>query len=415
MSEAYLNYLKCAFATRDFSEIAKLEKSNTNIVADIISGGLEYRSADNKIILPCPLLSTQKFHQGSSFQKIVGDQKTTFQLEYTSIDRYSLFLNLIERFRDQFLLTALKNTYKPIKNFANTHAPLFNVKITKTSEIQLSNTLQELFEQVLVQSVCSKSWKNSDWFKDVPTTRFGKNNLAICKVEHIAQIRICGYLAMLKSQQNAVQPTTPSNTQSLSVFAKAINDLYQALLTNLTDARTQFLTLYLDTFWNKFLKALNDSPIEGNNSSFMNWYGMRDQLKTNPEINLSLQKNLGLFTPAFCDPKVHAKFILSQILIDNLDNVPEFESLKTVHKQIKDDPSFKYLIDQKILSADFNELAASYIHLPSPFQGSEKEEKKFNDLLYNPGSTKILKDAMRLALGVGGAFGVFYMSKNKKV
>lgn len=404
MSQAYLNYLSCAFATREFSEIAKLERNNTTNLSEIISGGFEYRSTDNKIILPCPLLSPQKFHQDSSFQKVVNDQKTNFSLEYTSIDRYVLFLEMIEKFRDQFLINALKVSYNPIKNFARTQANLFNLKISKLTDVQLANKLQELFEQVLVQSVCSKSWKNSDWFKEIPATRFGKNNLAICKVEHISQLRINAYL------KNQLNVSNPNNTL---IFAKALNDLYQALLTILVDARNQFLNLYLDTFWNRFLKAVNDSPTENTKSAFANWYGMREQLKTNPDINLMLQKNLGVFTPAFYEPKIHAKFIVSQILMDNLDSNIDFESLKNNPAVLKNSAAFKYLVDQKILNEDFNELVTSYIHLPSPFQGFEKEEKKFNDLLYNCGATRIIKDAMRLALGVGGAFGVFYISKNK--
>jgi len=190
MSNSYLNYLKCAFATRDFSEIAKLEGNNTTNLSEIISGGFEYRTSNNKTILPCPLLSNQKFQQGSSFQKIVNEQATSFQIEFTSIDRYALFLGLVELFRDEFLIKALKGSYNPIKAFAKTHATLFNLKIDKLSDIQLANTSQDLFEQVLVQGVCSKSWKNSDWFKEIPTTRFGRNNLAICKVEHLAQLRI---------------------------------------------------------------------------------------------------------------------------------------------------------------------------------------------------------------------------------
>jgi len=171
----------------------------------------------------------------------------------------------------------------------------------------------------------------------------------------------------------------------------------------------------MDTFWNRFLKALNDSPTESTKSAFANWYGMRDQLKTNADINLMLQKNLGVFTPAFYDPRIHAKFIVSQILMDNLESDIEFDSLKNNCLALKNNLVFKYLVDQKLLAEDFNVVAASYIHLPSPFQGFEKEEKKFNDLLYNCGSTRIIKDAMRLALGVGGAFGVFYLSKNKGI
>ena len=404
MSEAYLNYLKCAFATRDFSEIAKRESHSTTNLAEIISGGFEYRSTNNKIILPCPLLSLQKFKQGSTFQKITNDQKTTFELDYTSIDRYTLFLELIEMFRNQFLTNALKANYNTIKSFAQIHAPLFSLKINKLSDIQLANTIQDLFEQVLVQSVCSKSWKNSDWFKEVPTTRFGKTNLPICKVEHITQLRITSFL------KNQASKTNPNNAL---IFAKALNDLYQAILTSLVDARTQFLSLYMDTFWNRFLKALNDSPTESTKSAFANWYGMRDELKSNPEINLMLQKNIGIFTPAFFDPKVYAKFIVSQILMDSLESDIEFDSLKNNCIALKNNPAFKYLLEQKLLTDDFNALAASYIYLPSPFQGFEKEEKKFNDLLYNCGSARMIKDAMRLALGVGGAFGVFYISKNK--
>ena len=408
MSEAYLNYLKCAFATRDFSEIAKLEGNNTASLSDIISGGFEYRNSNNKIILPCPLLSTQKFQQGSSFQKITNDQITTFQLEYTSIDRYALFLGLVELFRDEFLIKALKKSHSAIKTFAKNHAPLFDLKTKKMSDIQLANTTQDLFEQVLVQSVCSKSWKNSDWFKEIPTTRFGKNNLAICKVEHLAQLRITSYI---RSKFNS----TSTNINSALLFAKALNDLYQAILAQLTDARSQFLNSYMDTFWNRFLKALNDSPTESTKSAFANWYGMRDQLKVNADINLMLQKNLGIFTPAFHDPKVHAKFIVSQILMDDLETEIESDSLKNNCIALKNNPIFKYLVEQKLLTEDFNTLVASYIHLPSPFQGFEKEEKKFNDLLYNCNSTRMLKDAMRLALGVGGAFGVFYLTKNKGI
>ena len=100
-------------------------------------------------------------------------------------------------------------------------------------------------------------------------------------------------------------------------------------------------------------------------------------------------------------------------MIENLDTEIESGTLKTNVSLLKTNVAFRYLVEQKILFDDFNEFTIPYLYLPSPFQGLEAEEKKFNDLLYNCGNAQLLKDAMRLALGVGGAFSVFYLSKNK--
>ena len=252
----------------------------------------------------------------------------------------------------------------------------------------------------LVNGLKTKSWQYTPERSKIPATSTGRLSISNAKVDYIAQRNL---LSVLSAQAQ-------KSTRDTSIdIVKDSSDFFLTIKKALTDAFEKFQAEYLDLFWSKFIT--NSKKHAG---AFSDWEENAKTLRNSKDCDEILRRSLGVFYESYFSPDIVARFCVAHLFsIQSNIQIEKSLDLDEALKKVSNSPEFSQAFEKGLLKPSFSNSARGMLNF-DPLARIFKVQEKMSKLDYtlSGGSKNPAGVATRLAIGIGGAFGLFYVAKN---